>query len=122
MALADGVPIWKVLDDLRHIKLPKNVRARVVSLDEEYKTGSLHIDDQDWLRRMYNRRAAQIKELHRSYDAVRETDARIRRGSAKDRLVRLRAKRLTRKRLEQRKEQLETEIAQHEAEEKDFGI
>ena len=122
MALSDGLEIWQCLEDLRHIKLPKDVRAKVVYLDEEYKSRGLTPAETSWVRRLYNRRGPQLAVLHQSYKDARETDARIRRGSGQDKLLRLRAKRLTRKRLEEKKAKLEAELREHEAEEKDFGI
>ena len=122
MSIAEGVPVHQLLDDLRRIKLPKDTRAKVLAMDEHYKHAALHIDDVSWLRRTYSRRSDQIKELHLSYQRARETDASQKRGPDKDRLLRMRAKYQTRRRLEEKKKVLEQEIAELEAEEQDFGV
>jgi len=122
MSIAEGVPVHQLLDDLRRIKLPKDTRAKVLAMDDHYKHAALHIEDVSWLRKLYNRRAKQINELHLSYQRARETDAKMKRGAGKDRLVRMRAKYQTRRRLRDKKVELEREIAALEAEEKDFGV
>jgi hypothetical protein len=94
----------------------------VMHLDAEYKRRGLTAEETSWVRRLYNKRPKQIAELHKSYNNARETDGRIRRGAGRDKLLRLRAKRLTRKRLEDKRAKLEAELREHEAEEKDFGI
>ena len=122
MGFSEGVAIFQIIDDLRHIKLPKETREKVLSLHAVFKQGTLPVEDQKWLRRLYNRRSKQIRELHASYESVRITDAKKRRGSAKDKLLKARAKRLAKRRREQQLEQTQQELEELERESKDFGF
>lgn len=122
MGLSEGVETFQILRDLRFIKLPEDVRHKVKKLNADFKTRHLTHQEEVWIRKQYDRRKKQIFELHQMEQNARETDARLRRGSARDKMLRLRAKRETARRLREKRARLEAEIAEIEASEKDFGI
>jgi hypothetical protein len=72
---SEGVKIVMVLDDLVHIRLPTEDRDRVKILQIKHGQTTLSPSEQVWLRKLYNRHYPKIEELHKSYDAVRSTDA-----------------------------------------------
>lgn len=121
MAFADGVPTHVLLDDLRHVKLSKNARARVLFLTDKFKTSNLAYEEERELRVLYNRHQSRVIELHRSYERVRATNAAMRRGG-RDSELREEAKQKSKIRLRRKLRALKKEIQEYEAEEKDFGF
>lgn len=122
MGISEGVETHQILRDLTFIKLPEDVRYRVKALNNEFRTRNLTHREEIWIRRHYDRRAKQVRELHDAEQRVRETDAKMKRGSARDRMLRLQAKRLTETRAMEKKAALELEIEEIEEAQQDFGI
>lgn len=117
-----GVDPSALLHDLRCIKIPKEVRERVMELVAAYRTRALTTSEDAWIRAECRKRKKKITESHKMQDACRVTDAKLRLGTKKFQELQAIAHRKTKERLMEKLEAAQAIIRETEEEQKDLGI
>jgi hypothetical protein len=118
----EGVDAQLLLKDLRFIKIPKEVREKVMELISVYRSRLFTTSEDAWIRSECRKRKKKIIECHKMQDDARITDAKRRIGSKKFAELQRDAKKQTQVRLVAKLEQAQAIIRETEEEQKDLGI